>query len=197
MPLQANLFVAFLVLGSCFLTPVAHTQQREAVEVGDFIGLPIIGDEDSGVAEVTDVLISYDGRISAFIATLSGRDSEGERVRVPWSDVTVQLDPLQVELTETAGDFVPYPEPPAGTLGDIDGALATLVIGAPAKTRLGERVGEVLGLSATSEGRVIGATISRGDTPMPLPWSFVEIRPERPITAVASDVEPVVIIDRN
>lgn len=194
--MRANLVAAASILCFALRAIGASAQPIAAIEVSDFIGLPIIGDKDSRVGNVSDVLISNDGRISAFIANVSGRESEGQRVRIPWSDVAVQQDPLQVELAEGAGDFKPYPGPPAGTLGDINGALATFLIGAPAKTRLGERVGDVIGLSATSDGRVIGATISRGDRQVPLPWDFLEARAERPAVAVTQGVEPVVVVHR-
>ncbi len=132
------------------------------LSLGKLIGLPVTGDDQSSLGDVDDVLIGYDGRIIDFVIILTGEAREGQRVRVPWADVAIERDPLQVKFSNTEKSYTPYPGPPRGTLGAINGALITMVLGAPAKTRLGQRVGEVVSLGANADGRIVDVVLSQG-----------------------------------
>ncbi len=164
--------------------------------VGKLIGLPVIGDDESPLGDVDDVLVGYDGRITDFVVNLTGEAREGQRVSVPWADITLEREPLQVKLSNAEKSYTRYPGPPHGTLGAINGALITMVIGAPAITPLGERVGEVVSLGVKADGRIVDIALSQGGREVPLPWSFVEIRPEKSTFPTERNIEAVVLVDR-
>jgi sporulation protein YlmC with PRC-barrel domain len=185
-----------VILTVLLATAMVPVRAEEPFSVGKLIGLPLLGDDASPVGDIDDVLISNDGRITAFVVGLSGRDREVRRVRVPWADVSVERNPLQVKLVAESKTYVAYPGPPSGTLGDINGALVSFIVGAPAKTRLGERVGETVSLNATADGRIIDVKLAQGGAMVPLPWSFVEVRGEKSTFPTERNIDPVVIVDR-
>lgn len=79
-------------------------------------GLPIIGDANAAIGEVDDVLIGADGQIAAIVADAQAKGEIHDRVAIPWPDVSIDSEPLQVSLKRSGGNgFSPYPGAPAGT----------------------------------------------------------------------------------
>lgn len=191
--LRPSLIVAFVALallaGPAFAAGAKFSP-------GKVVGLPLIGGDDRPLGDIDDVLIGYNGKITDFVVNLTGGDREGQRVRVPWADVTIERDPLQVKLSNADQSYTRYPGRPRGTLGDINEALITMILGAPAKTRFGEHVGEVVSLGATADGQIVDVVLSKGGSQVPLPWDFVEIRPEKSTFPAGRNVEAVVVVDR-
>lgn len=166
------------------------------LSLGELIGLPVIGAENAPLGDVEDILIGFDGRITDFIVNLTGEKREGERVRLPWAGAELERDPPQVKLANPDKPFTPYPGPPHGTLGGIKSALHSYLIGAPAKTALGEQIGEVMALGAFADGEIVDVTLARDGSQMPLPWSFIEIRAEQVTYPTEREIEPVVVVIR-
>lgn len=181
-----------LAVGAAVALPAGAAESP--VQVGKLLGTPVIGDDNSPLGDVDDVLIGYDGRITDFIVNLTGEKREGQRVRLPFADARLERDPAQVKLATTGESFAPYPAPPHGTLGGIKAALLSSIVGAPAKTRFGERVGEVVSVGARSDGQIVDVAVSQGGGPTPLPWSFVEIRAEKSTFPTEREIEAVVVV---
>lgn len=192
-PLRPSLIVVFVAL-ALLADPACAAES--AFSLGKVVGLPLIGGDDRPLGDIDDVLIGSNGKITDLIVNLTGRSREGQRVRVPWAEVTIERDPLEVKLSNAADSYTRYPGPPHGTLGDINGALITMILGAPAKTRLGEHVGEVVSLGARADGQVVDVVLSQGGSQVPLPWSFLEVRPEKATFPTGRNIEAVVIVDR-
>lgn len=94
-------------------------------------------------------------------------------------------------------DLLAIPRPAGGHLRRDQGLRSQLHDWrAPAKNILGERLGTVAGVAADESGKIVKVSIADGSGPVPLPWSFIEVRQEKESYPTEYDVEPVVVIDR-
>jgi len=82
----------------------------------------------------------------------------------------------------------------AGTAGTLSGVLATKLIGADVKDRLGEEIGKVDDATLTPHGIMEKLIVDRGQQNSTFSWREIEIRQALPLDPTLP-AQPVVILN--
>lgn len=191
---------------------------EQTIRLSQFLEFPVYGIEGEPLGSVEDILIGEDGRLAALV--VEARDPKDDTWQIPWS--AARPDPGWKRIVvgvegEAAPSFEMFGGRVAGTLGTINAALASLVLEAPVKDRLGKRMGEVVDLRIDQAGavRVVLFASDQGlaeeveevleeagvgdaaddENLLSVPWSKIRLEEELPaVVAGTTAVEPEAVI---
>lgn len=186
-------------------------EQAAAVEyvvrVTQFFDVPVLASDGQVLGSLEDLLIGNDGRFDALIVRPLG--GEDRRWQIPWETAqpAVNLEQVNVDVPSTdTAQLQEFYGPVAGTMGTVDGVLATKLLEATVTDHIENTLGRVIDLRVDLTGEVrmvlFGrprglAGVARGEsepgapTLMQVPWNNIEVHTYLPRDLAAGNATPL------